>query len=112
MKDHYTQEIPYRFLNVASYFFLPTTPFHRDVDGQFKKLKMEVLSTGSAPEEGKWGQLKSKIETIKISFGIKDEILVARSFSERSVPYRISGNVILVNEKKAFDRLTEKMQDF
>lgn len=110
LKDYYTQEAPYRLLYVVSYFFPFTTPFCLRIIEYFKGKEIEFLSEETLKEE-RWAQLRETIEKVKELFDIEDEILIAKDPSGKVPDYAISGNIILVNEKRAFS-LTQNAQDF
>ena len=110
LKDYYTQEAPYRLLDVTSHFFPVTNPFCQRIIEYTRGKTFEILSDETLKEE-KWAQLKKTIEEVKQLFGIEDEIIIARNLSEKFPDYAISGNVIFANEERAFS-LTASAQKF
>lgn len=110
LKDYYTQEAPYRLLDVTSYFFPFTVPFCQSIIEYIKGKEFEILSEETLAEE-KWAHLKETIEEVKQLFGIEDEIIIAKDLSGKFPDYAISGNIIFANEERAFS-LTENAQKF
>lgn len=101
LKDYYTQEAPYRLLNVTSYFFPFTTPFCQRTIDYIRGKGFEILSEETLKEE-EWSNLEKIINETKRLFGIEEEIFIAKDLSGKIPSYGICSNIIIVNEKKAF----------
>lgn len=101
LKDYYTDEAPLRLLDVASHFFPFADPYCVRILEFMKGKQIELVSDKTLQEED-WANLKRTIQSIKKTFGIEEEIVIAKDLTDRIADYAISGNMIIVNDKRAF----------
>lgn len=104
LKDYYKNNAPSRCRDFLSFYFPRPQPNSPQIVNYFNngwKAKILTKETETLRKEN-WSIIVQSVRALEKKFGLfQDEIHIAKSLTDKVIAFAISGNVIIVNEKRA-----------